>query len=116
MRHSIMENNPVEVFVYEEESGKEPFTEWVKSCDNTLRAKIFSRLDRVEQGNFGDCKPVGDKIFELRIHFGPGYRVYFGKIKDVIILLLAGGKKSSQKQDIKIAKNYWLEFQRRKSK
>jgi len=111
-----MENKPIKVLVYEDESGKEPFTEYLESCDNTVRARIFSRLDRVEQGNLGDCEPVGDKVFELRMHFGPGYRVYFGKMENVLILLLTGGTKRTQKQDIKKAKKYWAEFQRRESK
>ncbi|MDA3849637.1 MAG: type II toxin-antitoxin system RelE/ParE family toxin [Spirochaetaceae bacterium] len=111
-----MESKPIEVLVYEDEAGKEPFTGYLQSCDSTVRARIFSRLDRVEQGNWGDCELVGDKVFELRMHFGPGYRVYFGKIEDVVVLLLTAGKKSSQKQDIKKSKKYWKEFQRREAK
>lgn len=110
-----MDRNVIEILVYEDENGNEPFVQWLDSCDKTIRARIFSRLDRVEQGNFGDCKPVGDKISELRIHFGPGYRIYFGKVRNTVVLLLTGGEKSSQKQDIKKAKKYWMDFQRRES-
>ena len=74
---------------------------------------FFSRLDRVEQGNWGDCKSLAKSLFELRIHAGPGIRIYFGKIEDTIILLLLGGTKSAQKKDIEKANKYWEEFGRR---
>ncbi|TFG59285.1 MAG: hypothetical protein E4H36_14125 [Spirochaetales bacterium] len=64
------------------------------TCDITTRAKIFSRLDRVEQGNLGDSKSIGDNIYELRIHYGPGFRIYFGKPTNTSLLLLAGGTKA----------------------
>ena len=108
-----METVPFEILIYEDEKGKEPFAEWLNNCDKTTRARVFSRLDRVEQGNMGDYKPISDNIFELRFHFNPGFRVYFGKVKNTVILLLTGGKKSSQKRDIKKARKYWDEFQRR---
>lgn len=111
-----MVNKPLELLIYENETGNEPFVDWLNSLDKTVRAKIFSRLDRLEQGNYGDCKHVGDSVFELRIHSGPGYRIYFGKVKDVVVLLLTAGLKASQKQDLKKAKSYWKEFQKRKTK
>jgi putative addiction module killer protein len=67
------------------------------------------RLDRLEQGNFGDCKPVGEGVLELRVEFSPGYRVYFAENGPRIVLLLIGGDKSSQATNIKTAKNYWLD-------
>ena len=71
---------------------------------------IMNRLDRVEEGNFGDCKAVGKGVLELRIDFGPGYRVYFGRLGNVMVILLGGGTKSSQSADIKQAQKYWREF------
>jgi len=108
-----VETYPFEIIVFANTTGKEPFVDWLKSCDSTTRAVVFSRLDRVEQGNIGDHKSVGENLFELRIHSGAGYRIYFGKIEKTIILLLTGGKKSSQKKDIEKARKYWSEFQGR---
>jgi putative addiction module killer protein len=68
---------------------------------------VFARLDRVETGNLGDYKSVGDGVFELRLPFGPGYRIYFGEVGATIVLLLCGGDKSSQKKDVVKAKEYW---------
>lgn len=70
---------------------------------------VLNRLDRVEVGNFGDCKHLGNGIWELRIALGPGYRVYFGEDGDRVVLL-QGGSKKTQTQDIKIAKKYWSEY------
>jgi len=66
----------------------------------------------MEQGNFGDYKSIGEGLYELRLHFGSGYRVYYGKIGDEIILLLAGGDKNTQKQDIQKARYYWRDYKR----
>ena len=104
---------PIEILIYDNENGKEPFTEWLNSCSKNTRAKIFTRLDRVEQGNFGDYKHIDNDIYELRIHSGPGYRIYYGKMENAIILLLTGGTKSSQKRDIAKAKKFWDDFNRR---
>jgi putative addiction module killer protein len=112
-----MEVKPIQILIYQDQKGKEPFTEWLTSdCDKTIRARIFSRLDRVEQGNLGDCKSLGKSLFDLRIHTGPGIRIYFGKIEDTIILLLPGGTKSTQKKDIEKANKYWKDFGRREKK
>ena len=107
-----METRRRQLQIYHDQQGKEPFVEWVSRLSRQHRARIFARLDRVETGNFGDCKHVGAGVFELRFHFGAGYRVYFGEIGAKIILLLCGGKKSSQKKDIQHAKEYWEEYKR----
>ncbi len=75
--------------------------------------RIRVRLDRVSLGNFGDCHSVGEGVQELRIDYGPGYRVYFGQAGSTIVLLLCGGDKDTQSKDISLAKYYWNEYRRR---
>ena len=77
------------------------------------RAKIRARLDRVEEGNLGDYKSVGEGVFELRIDYGSGYRIYFGQEGSRIIILLCGGDKSTQAQDIRKAQEYWEDYRSR---
>jgi len=77
-----------------------------------VRALIRKRLNRVRMGNLGDCRSVGDGVKELRIAFGPGYRVYFGEDGETIVVLLCGGDKSSQEADIRRAKEYWIDYWR----
>ena len=96
---------------YVRSNGKAPFEEWITSIrDKSIAAKIFTRIDRLRLANFGDCKSVGNGVFELRLHFGSGYRIYFGVVGSEVVLLLLGGDKSSQKKDIEKAKLYWKEF------
>ena len=71
--------------------------------DHIGKAQIALRLDRAAKGNFGDCEPVGEGVSEMRIHYGPGYRVYFTRRDSVVYLLLLGGDKSTQKRDIRHA-------------
>ncbi|MGZ8915277.1 MAG: type II toxin-antitoxin system RelE/ParE family toxin [Methylobacter sp.] len=94
---------PKRVIVYAQKSGKEPFTEWLYN----LRDVIVSRL---QQGNYGDCEPVGEGVSELRLFFGSGYRGYFGEQGKQIVVLLCGGDKGSQSKDIDQAKTYWREY------
>jgi putative addiction module killer protein len=109
-----MEAQPREIKIYVTEDEGCPFELWFQSLrDRNAKARIRSRIDRVEMGNLGDFKSVGDGVFELRIDYGPGYRVYFAQQGEAIILLLCGGDKSSQSSDILIAKQYWNEFQQR---
>ncbi|MBT3270961.1 type II toxin-antitoxin system RelE/ParE family toxin [Candidatus Poribacteria bacterium] len=101
--------------IYTEESGRQPFIDWIKSLgDRRTRARIRARLDRVEVGAFGDCKSVGDGVRELRLFFGPGYRIYFGEDGADIVLLLCGGEKDGQRRDLDVAKRYWDDYKRRR--
>jgi putative addiction module killer protein len=109
-----VEATPRELQIYLTEEGQAPFSEWLASLpDRKARAKIRVRLDRVSLGNFGDCRGVGDGVQELRIDYGPGYRVYFGQVGSTIVLLLCGGDKSTQANDIEQAKQYWNDYRRR---
>ncbi|RKU35806.1 addiction module protein [Candidatus Poribacteria bacterium] len=102
---------PRRLQVYRNQNGRQPFTEWFYAIrDTKTRTRIRKRLDRLEDGNFGNHKSVGDGVFELLLHFGPGYRIYFAHSDNMIILLLCGGDKSSQRQDIVRAKNYWAQY------
>lgn len=96
---------------YRTPNGRVPFTEWFESlCDQKTRTRIRRRLIRLEEGNFGDYRSVGEGVFELRLHFGPGYRIYYGEVGNQVILVLCGGDKSSQQRDIEQAKTFWLEY------
>ena len=100
-----------EIEIYRAPNGQEPFTEWLKSLrDQRTRKRIQNQIARIESGNLGDHKSVGDGVFELRLDFGPGYRIYFREVDNTIILLLCGGDKSSQDRDIERAKAYWQEY------
>ena len=109
-----MEAIPREIRNYITSDGRVPFKEWLDSLhDNKSQTIVINRLNRVSLGNFGDCRHLGDGVYELRIHYGPGYRVYFGEFEDVIVILLCGGTKRSQSRDIERAKEYWLELRNR---
>ena len=90
--------------------GRIPFRDWILALDVTIRARIQVRILRFESGNLGDHKSVGNGVWEARMPFGSGYRLYFGMDGIKIIVLLAGGDKSSQKKDIKLAQRYWSEY------
>lgn len=83
----------------------EVFDEWLRRLrDAKGKARILARLNSAAHGNFGDCRPVGDGVSEMRVHFGPGYRVYFIRRGAAVYLLLCGGDKSTQDRDIEQAK------------
>ncbi len=111
-----MEPQPREIRNYRTVDERIPFEEWLDSLrDKRARAKIRNRLTRVESGNLGDYRSVGEGVFELRIDYGPGYRVYFGQIGSTIIVILSGGDKSTQEQDILTAREYWRDYERSES-
>ena len=99
---------------YQTEEGSVPFDEWLANLrDVQARARIRARLARVQAGNFGDCKPVGDGVQELRIDHGPGYRVYLSRQGPVVVLLLCGSDKSRQRGGIKLALRYLNDWRER---
>ena len=91
-------------------SGTCPFDEWFSGLDSSIKARVDTRMDRVSLGNFGDTKSLAHGVHELRLHVGPGYRIYYGLDSNKVVLLLTGGDKRSQKRDIKKAKQYWAEY------
>ncbi|MCG2689846.1 type II toxin-antitoxin system RelE/ParE family toxin [Candidatus Parcubacteria bacterium] len=102
---------PTKLLTYKDKNGREPFEEWLNSLNNQkTQSIILNRLNRVSLGNFGDCRNLGQGIYKLRIHYSSGFRVYFGMIERVVIVLLSVGAKKSQKQDIAKAKKYWQNF------
>jgi putative addiction module killer protein len=106
----------IELHRYQLEDESTPVTEWLQGLrDARVRAQIGVRLRRVSAGNFGDCKPVGEGVSELRVDIGTGYRVYYGKHGQALIILLCGGDKGSQQADIMRAKAYWSDWKRRNS-
>lgn len=111
--------NPVEakkklIAIYETEYGQRPFKRWIDSLkDKVTKARINARILRVEDGNFGNSKAIGAGVSELKIDFGPGFRVYYGLDGDKVVVLLIGGDKSTQDKDIRLAQDYWADYLRR---
>jgi putative addiction module killer protein len=95
-----------------EDGGGSPFHKWMKSLDGSIKARVYRQLVRMENGNFGDSKAVGDGVQELRMHFGAGYRVYYGRDGDTVIILLGGGSKRGQSADIQAAKERWAAYRK----
>ena len=102
---------------YQSSAGEQPFVEWLQGLkDRQARTRIEARLARVAVGNLGDVEPVGEGVMELRIDWGPGYRVYFSRLGQVTVLLLCGGDKRTQQKDIKRAKSYLEDYKARSAK
>ena len=98
----------MELRYYQTLAGKRPFTEWFNTlADSRARRKVASRLARVASGNLGDAKSVGGGVLELRIDWGPGYRIYCARLGNHLLLLLCGGDKHTQVEDIRRAKAYF---------
>jgi putative addiction module killer protein len=93
--------------VFHHRSGQSPYLEWLDRLDWKTQERILARVARMKQGQFGDYKRIDRDLYELRLFFGPGYRVYFGEYRMTTVLLLTGGDKSSQNSDIKKAKEFW---------
>jgi putative addiction module killer protein len=110
-----MSKKAKELKIYQFSNGKEPFIDWLESIkDRSTRNRIITRLDRLEIGNPGDSRHLGEGVFELRLHFGSGYRIYYGEDGPVIVILLIGGDKSTQSEDIQKALAYWKSYKEEK--
>ena len=103
-----------EIIVYTDYKGNKPYENWVRSLrDPVIQNIIGHNINKLKLGNLGNCKNIG-KIFELKIHYGPGYRIYLGRDGNTLVILLGGGTKKRQKKDIERAKVLWKEYKRRK--
>lgn len=108
-----MSDNEYEILVYSDDKGREPFTEWLTNLKNKKSQQvILLRIQRIRRGNFGDCKKLkcADGIEELRVQYGPGFRIYFSRIENRVVLLLGAGDKKSQEGDIEKVKKFLKEF------
>jgi putative addiction module killer protein len=104
----------IEIVQYETTKGNCPFADWFDGLDARAAAKDRTAIARIETGNFGDLKPVGEGVSERRIDFGPGYRVYFGRDGQRLVILLAGGTNERQQRDIDQARAYWRDYRQKK--
>jgi len=104
----------IEVREYLDAKGNSPYTKWFDRLNATAAVKVATAIHRMEQGNFSNVKSVGAGVYEYRVNFGPGYRVYFGKDEDWLVILLMGGTKKRQDADITTAKEHWRDYKRRK--
>jgi putative addiction module killer protein len=104
----------IELRQYIDHQGRNPFDLWFEKLDSNTQARIVVVLDRLERGNFSTAKGIGTGVFELRLDFGPGYRIYFGKDGETLVILLGGGTKKRQQNDIAAAHALWQEYKGRK--
>ena len=101
---------------YLDAAGSSPFAAWFRKLEAAPAAKVTTAVRRLELGNFSNVKGVGAGVFEYRIDFGPGYRVYFGKDGDTVVILLGGGTKKRQDRDIAIAQERWADSKKRRTR
>lgn len=104
----------VDIRYYLTGDGTSPFEDWFSALDAKAAAKVAAAVARMEQGNLANIKSVGEGVLECRIDWGPGYRVYIGRVGNSLVILLAGGTKKRQQRDIEYAKALWLDYKRRR--
>ena len=105
----------LDVREYIDTAGRSPFTKWLRALNVHAAAKVATALERVADGNLSSVKAVGDGVLDYKIDFGPGYRIYFGRDGDQLIILVAGGTKKRQQEDIRQAKANWEDYRNRKT-
>jgi putative addiction module killer protein len=106
----VLKPGNYDLLAFHDRSRASPYMEWLASLDGKIRERVLSRVGRFKWGQFGDFKVLDAGLYELRLFFGPGYRVYFGEHRGTVILLLTGGDKSTRKKDIKMANRYWKTY------
>ena len=106
----------IEVLEYLATDGSSPYRKWFNSLNAQAAAKVAIAVTRIEQGNLSNAKGVGAGLHEYSIDFGPGYRIYFGRDGDRLVILLGGGTKKRQQEDISRAQALWIDYKRRKKK
>jgi putative addiction module killer protein len=104
----------IELRYYVADDGRSPFEVWFAGLDVQAGAKAAVAIARLEQGNLSNVKSVGEGVLEYRIDWGPGYRVYFGRDEEMLVILLTGGTKQRQSRDIEAAKAMWRDYKRRR--
>lgn len=104
----------IEVIEYLKEDETSPFAEWFDEIETNAALRVRRAIAKIELGNLGDSKSVGSGVIEYRLTYGPGYRIYYGRDGDAIIVLLAGGTKKRQQNDIETAQEYWADYKSRK--
>jgi putative addiction module killer protein len=104
----------LEVREYLHSGGVSPFAAWLDRLSAEAAAKVVAALARIQQGNVSNARGVGAGVYEYRIHFGPGYRIYFGKHGDRLVILVGGGTKKRQHEDINTAQLRWQDYKRRR--
>ncbi len=106
----------IEIVEYVDSLGRSPFERWRLSLDDGTEARVSTAILRLAEGNLSAVKSVGAGVYELRMHFGPGYRVYFGKAGEKLVILLGGGTKLRQQKDIEVAHRLWNQYKSEKGK
>jgi putative addiction module killer protein len=112
----MVPSNPVEVLEYLDAAGRSPFARWFNGLNAAAAAKVTTALTRIAQDHFSQAKGVGSGAYEYKIDFGPCYRLYFGKDGKQLVILLGGGTKKGQQQDIAIAIARWRDYKQRKAR
>ena len=104
------------IYVYCDSDGREPFTRWLDGLPRSARARITEVIARIMDGNLGDVRSVGEGVHERRVHFGPGYRIYFAWDGPELIVLLGGGDKDGQRRDIRASHRHWRDYKIRQGR
>lgn len=104
----------IELVEYEEDDGSHPFSKWFASLNVQAALRVRTAIARMENGNFSNVKALGQGVSEYRLNYGPGYRIYFSKDGETLIVLLGGGTKKRQNRDIELARQLWKRYKQRK--